>query len=86
MKLASVARYWLDLRLRLGHAPGVENMVEPRAAAFSRSLDIRGGRPGIWTLAYPDKPINRELEIPLGSLLFKSRSGRDGRRCNMPRP
>lgn len=78
MPLASVARYPLDLRLRLGHAPGVENMVEPRAAAFSRSLDMRGGRPGVWMLAYPDEPINRQLEIPSGSLLFKLQSAEAG--------
>lgn len=31
-------------------APGVENMVEPRAVAFSRSLDMRDGHPGGWTI------------------------------------
>ena len=73
---------WRDSRSTfacvLSHAPGVENMVEPRAAAFSRSLDMRGGRPSIWTIAYPDGPINRELENCSGSLLFKSHSAGAG--------
>jgi len=61
-------------------------MVEPRAAAFSRSLDMRGGRPGVWMLAYPDEPINRQLEIPSGSLLFKLQSAEAGGDAICPRP
>ena len=56
------------LRTWLSHAP------PPLAEAWTS----RGGRPGIWTLAYPDEPTNRELEIPSGSLLFKSRSAGAG--------
>ena len=55
-------------------------MVEPCAAAFSRSLDIRGGRPGILTLTYPNKPINEELEILIRSLPTKLRLRRGVRR------
>ena len=58
---------WRDIRTTFACAlimrRPLRTWFEPCAAAFSRSLDIRGGRPGVWTVTYPNKPINGELGI-----------------------